>query len=353
MGLDVRNGYQGNIPFSKYPDFSGQGYQVIQELGRNQEAGRTTYLAHALKTDEKVVIKEFRFANAITDLSGLKAYEREIPMLQQINHSRIPRYIDSFETVAGFYMLQEYKNAPSLGLQRNFELEEIKQIAISILEILVCLQQRVDPIIHRDIKPENLLIDEQLNAYLVDFGLAQNKGAKMTLSTLVAGTPGFIPPEEHFDYPLTEASDLYSLGATLICLLTRSSSVNISKLIDAQYRLNFQQILPPKISPYFKAWLMKMLAHKRQHRYANAAVALAALKPIAVIGNGTGLETLFAAVKSRRKTFVLGLATIGTLAVAGTNLRIAQSTVMSKQVLEVSESQSLKSNLNRLDKTRD
>jgi serine/threonine protein kinase len=353
MGLDVRNGYQGNIPFNKYPDFSGQGYQVIQELGRNREAGRTTYLAHALKTDQKVVIKEFRFANAIPDWSGLKAYEREIKIVKQLNHSRIPRYIDSFETPSGFYMLQEYKNAPYLGLKRNFEPEEIKQIAISVLDILVYLQQQIDPIIHRDIKPENLLVDEKFDAYLVDFGLAQNKSEKMTLSSLVAGTPGFIPPEEHFGYPLTEASDLYSLGATLICLLTRSSSVNIGQLIDAKYRLNFQQKLSPQISPYFKAWLMKMVAHKRQHRYANAAVALAALKPITVIGNGTGLETLFATVKSRKKSFVLGLATIGTLAVAGTNLRIAQSAVMNKQVLEASESQSLKSNFNRLDKTRD
>ncbi|BAY25725.1 serine/threonine protein kinase [Calothrix sp. NIES-2100] len=352
MGLDVRNGYQGDIPFSKYPDFSQQGYQVIQELGRNSEAGRTTYLAQALKTDQRVVIKEFRFANAIPDLSGLKAYEREIQILQQLNHSRIPRYVDAFETSAGFYMLQEYKNAPSLGLKRNFEPEEVKQIAISILEILIYLQQQVDPIIHRDIKPENLLVDEQLNAYLVDFGLAQHKGAKMTLSSLAAGTPGFMPPEEHFGYPLTEASDLYSLGATLICLLTRTRSGDINKLIDAKYRLNFQQKLSPQISPYFKAWLMKMVAQKRQHRYANAAVALAALKPIAVISNDTGLETLFAAVKSRRKSFVFGLATIGTLAIAGKIFMIAQSAAINKQVLEASESQNLKPNFHRLDKNR-
>ncbi len=98
MGLDVRNGYQGDIPLSNYPDFSQQGYQVIQELGRNQQAGRTTYLAHAFKNNEKVVIKEFRFASASPDWSGLKAYEREIEILQQLNHGRIPRYIDSFET---------------------------------------------------------------------------------------------------------------------------------------------------------------------------------------------------------------------------------------------------------------
>lgn len=351
MGLDVRNGYQGDIPLSNYPDFSQQGYQVIQELGRNQEAGRTTYLAHAFKTKEKVVIKEFRFASVSPDWSGLKAYEREIEILQQLNYGRIPRYVDSFETSMGFYMLQEYKNAPSLGLQRSFHPEEIKQIAVSVLEILVYLQKQVIPIIHRDIKPENLLVDEQLNAYLVDFGLAQRQGAKMTLSSFAVGTPGFMPPEEQFGYPLTQASDLYSLGATLICLITNTRSVNIGQLIDAKYRFNFQKLVP-QISPCFRSWLMKMVELKRQHRYVNAAVALEALKPIPVIGNATGLETLVTAVKSRKKTFVLGLAAISTFATAGATLMNAQSEAMNKQVLEPRECQGFNSSSTCQDKSR-
>ncbi|MBD2209346.1 serine/threonine protein kinase [Nostoc linckia FACHB-104] len=336
MGLDVRNGYQGNIPVNKYPDFSQQGYQVIQELGRNRQAGRTTYLAHALKTEQEIVIKEFRFANAIPDSSVVKAYESEIAILQQINHSRIPRYVDSFKTPVGFYMLQEYKKAPSLVSQCNFQPEEIKKIAVSVLEILVDLQQRVSPIIHRDIKPENLLVDQQLNAYLVDFGLARNKGKKMTLSSFAVGTPGFMPPEEQFGYPLTEASDLYSLGATLICLLTGTRSVNISQLIDDKHRFNVRKLLP-EVSPYFKRWLMKMVEHKRQYRYVNAAVALEELKTIPVLGNTTAWETLAATIKTRKKIFVLGLATIGTIATAGKTLMIAQSENTNNQALEARE----------------
>ncbi|BAY32993.1 serine/threonine protein kinase [Nostoc carneum NIES-2107] len=336
MGLDVQNGYQGNIPVNKYPDFSQQGYQVIRELGRNRQAGRTTYLAHALKTEQKIVIKEFRFANAIPDSSVVKAYKSEIAILQQINHARVPRYVNSFATSAGFYMLQEYKNAPSLVSQYSFHPEEIKKIAISVLEILVDLQKRVSPIIHRDIKPENLLVDRQLNAYLVDFGLARNKGAKMTLSSFAVGTPGFMPPEEQFGYPLTEASDLYSLGATLICLLTNTRSVNISQLIDDRYRFKLQKKMH-QINPYFKRWLMKMVEHKRQHRYANAAVALEVLKTIPVLGKPTTLENLVTSVKSRKKMFVLGLATIGTIATAGKTLMIAQSENTNKQALEARE----------------
>ncbi|MBW4644462.1 MAG: serine/threonine protein kinase [Goleter apudmare HA4340-LM2] len=340
MGLDVRNGYQGDIPASNYPDFSQQGYQVIRELGRNREAGRITYLAHALQSHQRVVIKEFCFANTSIDLSGTKAYEREIAMLQQLNHSRIPHYVDAFETSVGFYMVQEYKNAPCLAWKRSFHPEEIKQIALSILEILIYLQNQAAPIIHRDIKPENILVDRQLNGYLVDFGLARKQDTKIVLSSFAAGTPGFMPPEEQFGHSLTEASDLYSLGATLICLLTRTRSVDIGKLIDDNCCFDCQKLLP-EISPRFSSWLMKMVERNRKHRYPNAEMALKALQPISVLGAGTSIEILAAAMNRRKRAVMLGLVTIGTLAVAGTTWMIAQSGGLAQQVLETQECQAV------------
>ncbi len=334
------NGYKGVIPLNHHPDFSQLGYRVIRELGRNREGGRITYLANALNSDQQVVIKEFRFASAGIDWSGVKAYEREIKILQQLNHPRIPRYVDSFETSGVFYIVQEYKDAPSLGLKRNFHPEEIKQIALSILEILVYLQKQVAPIIHRDIKPENILVDQQLNAYLVDFGLARVQGAKVSLSSFVAGTPGFMPPEEQFGHALTKASDLYSLGATLICLLTNTRPVEIGKLIDDNYRFNFQQLVP-HISPRFRSWLMKMVEHNRKRRYANASVALKALEPIEVAGTATGIDILVSTIKPRKRaTTVLGLATVVTLATVGGTLMSCQPVDTVRQLLEATECQS-------------
>ena len=220
--------------------------------------------------------------------------------------------------------MQEYKNAPSLGLQRNFNPEQIKQISLSILEILVYLQQLDDPIIHRDIKPENILVDDQLNAYLVDFDLAQIQSAKINISSLAAGTPGFIPPEEQLGDCLTQASDLYSLGVTLICLLTNTRSVDIAKLIDDRYRFNFQKLLP-RLNPRFRSWLMKMVEPKSKYRYANAAVALEVVKSIEVSNTATAIETLIAAVKFRKQTTMLGLAMMAMFAVATTTLILSQA----------------------------
>ena len=297
---------------SDYPDFSSHGYQVTRELGRNREAGRITYLATAQNLDHQVVIKEFRFALADANWSGFKAYQREIEMLQQLEHPRIPRYLDSFETQVGFCLVQEYKNAPSLVERRSFNPEDIKQIAVSVLEILVYLQRRTPPIIHRDIKPENILVDKQLNAYLVDFGFARIRGGELALSSVAAGTPGFMPPEEQFGRPLTEASDVYSLGATLICLLTGTRSVDIGNLIDDNYRFDFKKLVP-KLNPGFIAWLDKMVAPNVKQRFDNATVALEALKPMRVVGGANGVESLVGVVKGTRLQTWLGLTTLGIL----------------------------------------
>lgn len=336
MELDLRK--KGAIPLNEHPDFSEQGYEVIRELGRNQEGERVTYLANVCNSTQQVAIKEFSFADANIDWLGLKAYEREIEILQRLNHPRIPRYVGSFETPTSFYLVQEYKNAPSLASQCNFNPQEIKQIALSILEILVYLQQQVEPIIHCDIKPENILVDEQLNAYLVDFGLAQIKGAKMAFSSLVAGTPGFMPPEEQLGHSLSEASDLYSLGATVICLLADTRSVDIRKLVDDNYRFNFQKLVP-QINPRFKSWLMRMVQPHWKYRYANAAIALEALKPIEVTGNATAIEILMTAIKFRKQTTMFVLAMIGMFAVAATTLILSQQGGVAQQ-LEQSQCQS-------------
>ncbi|MDJ0733029.1 MAG: protein kinase [Nostocaceae cyanobacterium] len=287
---------------SNYPDFSSYDYQVIRELGRNREGGRISYLADRISQSQQVVIKQFRFAQEDASWQGFKAYEREIEILQQLDHPRIPRYLDSFETGDGFCMVQEYKDAPSLASRSSFKTGEIKQIAVSVLEILVDIQKRIPPIIHRDIKPENILIDAENNVYLIDFGLARVNNQDVAVSSIVAGTPGYMPPESLFNRPLTTASDLYSLGATIIGLLTNTPSVEISNLIDENYQFNIRHLVTG-INSEFITWLSKMVAPSLKERYPHAIAALQALKSIDVIGTSTSKS---------RSTNITGLVTVGT-----------------------------------------
>lgn len=272
---------------SDYPDFSSHGYQVLEAngrnpvLGHNNIGGRVTYLAVNTKTQQPVVIKQFQFAQLGANWGEYDAIEQEIKVLRLLAHPSIPRYLDFFQTADGFCMVQEYKDAESAATSRSFSPQEIKQVAISVLEILVYLQSRKPPVIHRDIKPENILIDGQMKVYLVDFGFARMGGGEVAASSVVKGSLGFMPPEQLFNRQLTEASDLYGLGATLICLLTGTKSADIGNLIDERYGIHFQHLVPPQERGWLN-WLEKMVEPRPQDRYANAAEALAALKPLDV-----------------------------------------------------------------------
>jgi len=165
-------------------------------------------------------------------------------VLRGLDHSGIPHYLDSLQTDDGYCILQEYKEAQPLSEPRSFTLDEVKQIAIAVLEILVYLQERIPPIIHRDIKPENVLVDDKLNVYLIDFGFARIGGNDVAPGSIAAGTFGFMAPELMYDKPLTEATDLYGLGSMLIALLTQTKSSAIDTLIDDDNKIAFKHLVP-------------------------------------------------------------------------------------------------------------
>ncbi|BAZ09633.1 serine/threonine protein kinase [Calothrix sp. NIES-4071] len=288
---------------SKFPDFSQSGYIVESVLGYNLTGG-ITYKAKTVSQEQSVVIKQFQFATVGASWSGFDAMEREVNLLQHLEHPRIPKYIDCFETDTGFCLVQQYINArslaawmytPLLPLKRPSLqqapvqeilslslLDYVEEVATGVLSILVYLQQQAPSVIHRDIKPENILVDDQLNVYLVDFGLAQIGGELNGASTMVKGTLGFMPPEQMFGRSLTNASDLYSLGITLICLLTQTPSSQVGNLIDDSFRFKIHQLLP-ELNIHWIDWLEKMVAPNVEQRFPDAATALSVLLKINTI----------------------------------------------------------------------
>ncbi|MGF1540693.1 MAG: serine/threonine protein kinase [Pleurocapsa sp.] len=261
------------------PDLTNYGYEISQELGRNREGGRITWKGKNLSSNQIVIIKQFCFATTASTWSGYQAYQQEIQLLQQLKHPGIPCYLASVETNDGFCLIQEYKDAPNLSDCRQFNLTEIKQIILEILEIFIYLQQQNPPVLHRDLKPENILVDDRLKVYLIDFGFARLSDEELSASSVFKGTPGFMPPESAIAPSL--ASDLYSLGVTIVCILTHIKSSQILQLVamDNPHQLKYQHLLPP-LNPRFVRWLEKMLKPKLKQRFANAAAAKAALEPI-------------------------------------------------------------------------
>ncbi|HBB33508.1 MAG TPA: serine/threonine protein kinase [Cyanobacteria bacterium UBA8803] len=256
-------------------------YAIQRQLGKN--AGRKTVLARDLQTQELVAIKILTFG-ADCQWDELKLFEREAETLQSLCHPAIPRYLDHFEfqnrKTKGFALVQSYIEAKSLAewveWGRNFNELEIKQLAQSLLEILIYLQSQHPPVIHRDIKPSNILLaaadgNNIGQVYLVDFGSVQTLAAREGSTITVVGTYGYMPPEQ-FGGRAVPASDLYGLGATLIYLVT---GVHPAELPQEDLRIKFE----PKIhlTSDFVDWLTWMTEPDLNSRLTSAEKALKAL----------------------------------------------------------------------------
>jgi serine/threonine protein kinase len=202
-------------------------YQIESLIGR--KTGRRTFLATDLEMESPVIIKLLLFDPDFT-WDDLKLFEREAATLRSLDHPAIPQYLDFFEVKTefgkGFALVQNYIEARSLRAWIEsgctFSEAELKEIATQLLEVLEYLHTRQPPVIHRDIKPSNVLLRNRSGnspgqIYLVDFGSVQTvqQGGTMT----VVGTYGYMPPEQFGGRSLL-ASDLYSVGATLIYLAT-------------------------------------------------------------------------------------------------------------------------------------
>ncbi len=304
---------------SGFPDLTSYGYRIDAELGRNRAGGRITWKGVKLDSQQTVVIKQFCFAQANSSWSGYKAYAQEINVLQHLDHPYIPHYLDSIETETGFCLVQEYILASNCSNYRPLSIEEVKQIAVKILDILIYLQQQKSSILHQDIKPDNILLDESLNAYLIDFGFSRLENQEVAVSSVFKGTPGFIAPEQIMQP--TTASDIYSLGVTLICLLTNKSIEEITAFAapDNPYQLSLTKLLPNLDKPFLQ-WLKKMTDVKVSQRFADALSAKAELLKLdlPVEYSSNSLIDLFSLSNSSIKPqIVVGTAGIFSLTIVG------------------------------------
>jgi serine/threonine protein kinase len=265
----------------------GERYAIQRQLG--QQTGRKTFLARDLQTQELVVVKLLSLGSDF-EWQDLKLFEREAETLKALSHPAIPRYLDYLELDApdnkGFVLVQSYVEGKTLEEHlkagRTFSEAEVKELAKSLLEILTYLHAHQPPVIHRDIKPSNILLTNRSGnsvgqVYLVDFGSVQTLAAKEGGTITVVGTYGYMPPEQ-FGGRAVPASDIYSLGATLIYLVT---GLHPTELPQKDFCIQFQQVA--NIDPALADWLQWMTEPSLDKRLDSASKALQALETPRII----------------------------------------------------------------------
>eukprot|EP00835_Amoeboradix_gromovi_P005557 NODE_534_length_7054_cov_0.303666.p1 type:complete len:748 gc:universal NODE_534_length_7054_cov_0.303666:5432-3189(-) len=220
-------------------DQSTEQYAIGDLLGKG--AFGSVYRGLNLETGEVIAIKQIKLVG--TPKAQLNSMMLEIDLLKKLNHKHIVRYIGFFKTVQCLNILIEYCESGSLlHVMKKFGNFSEKLVGMYTAQVLEGLKYLHDQgVIHRDIKAANLLTDKQGVVKLADFGIASTTNGNQE----VAGSPYWMAPEIVELNGATTASDVWSLGATVIELCTGNPPYIEFPAMSALFRI-VQDDCPPK-----------------------------------------------------------------------------------------------------------
>nr|EJI95711.1 response regulator [Rhodococcus sp. JVH1] len=204
-------------------ELAAAGFDDAHEVGRGGFGA--VYRCWQRSLERTVAIKVL--TAAALDSDDLDRFLREQHAMGKLSgHPNIVSIFQSGTTESGVpYIVMQYHPRDSLGaLIRDagpLSWQDSLHIGIKIAGALETAHRRAT--LHRDIKPANILLTEYGEPQLTDFGIARIAGGFETATGLVSGSPAFTAPEVLHGQTPTPASDLYSLGATLLCALNGHS----------------------------------------------------------------------------------------------------------------------------------
>ena len=197
-------------------------YETIRRIGRG---GMGVVDLGRAPDGTEVALKRLSLHGTPEELEQARQrIRREAEVLQQLDHPALVRLLDVVDDGDDLVLVMEYLSGGNLA-QRVTEQgplrgSALRELADHLLDGLAAAHRQ--GVVHRDIKPSNILFDAEGHARLADFGAAIHRDATLGLTghDLVVGTPGFMSPEQARGETATTASDVFSLGATILFAAT-------------------------------------------------------------------------------------------------------------------------------------
>lgn len=198
-------------------------YFMERLLGRGNFS--EVWLARDTKTDIAVALKIYAPATGL-DENGLNVFAREFALVVNANHKNLlkPLYYDNFERKP-YLVLPYCKDGSIMRNVGKFTEEEAWRLIRDVASGLSWLHNMNPPVIHQDIKPDNVMIGENGDFMITDFGVSTHLKStlrkSMSAAFSSAGTIAYMAPERFGkDNTPIMANDIYSLGATVFEMLT-------------------------------------------------------------------------------------------------------------------------------------
>jgi WD40 repeat protein len=278
------NCFDGQIQADNMAGLEGQtikGYELRERFGSGGFG--EVYRAYQTLLKREVAIKIIlpQYAN---QPEFIRRFEVEAELVARLEHPFIVPLFDYWRDSGGAYLVMRLLRGGSLEDAVEHGPMDVNLVTHYLDQIAAALNiAHRNGVVHRDLKPANILLDEDQNAYLADFGIAKDLGggaASATMEGLL--TPNYAAPEQFKGEPITPRADLYNLGLMLFEMLTGRPPFS-----GSLHEVIFKHISDPipsvrdlrsELPAAVDEVLMRATSKDPEDRYQNALALAAAFK---------------------------------------------------------------------------
>ena len=258
------------------PRIFSERYELNHLIARGGMA--EVYRAHDRLLDRPVALKVL-FPELSVDRSFVERFRREAQAAANLSHPNIVPVFDWGEDTGTYFIVMEFIDGRPLSaiLKTSGPLTADRTADIGAHVAAALGYAHKHGVIHRDVKPGNVLITDEGQVKVTDFGIARaiNTEESLTQTGAVMGTATYFSPEQAEGMGVDARSDIYSLGVVLFEMVTgRPPFLGDTPVAVASKHVRDHPPAPrelnPAIPPTFEAIILKAMAKNPEHRYATA-----------------------------------------------------------------------------------
>jgi len=250
-------------------------YELLEEIARGGMG--VVFKARQVSLNRIVALKMI-LKGELANEAEVRRFRREAEAAANLDHPNIVPIYEIGEHEGQQYFSMKLIEREARDQNRGTSKEGYRRLATALAKVAQAVHHaHQHGILHRDLKPNNILIDQQGEPHVVDFGLAKRVSEQaLTHSGLIVGTPSYMAPEQvRAEKGVTTAVDVYSLGAVLYEWVTGKPPFAAATPLDTLMEVVAQEAAPPsKLQPKTPRDLeiicLKCLRKEPDKRYGSA-----------------------------------------------------------------------------------